>query len=57
MAFWCEIWHFQKYTWKSTKNIRATLIENPLSNRGISSEFSLENQILLTLEQGDRINK
>ena len=41
---------FKNILEKVQKNIRTTLIENPLSNRGISSEFSLENQILLTLE-------
>jgi hypothetical protein len=32
------------------KSIDTYLAENPLSNRGITSDFSIENQVLLTLE-------
>jgi hypothetical protein len=40
-----------EYILKKVQNkINDHLIENPLSNRGISSEFGIENQILLTLE-------
>jgi Helix-turn-helix of DDE superfamily endonuclease len=35
---------------KVQKNIDAFLIENPVSNRGIPASFSIENQVLLTLE-------
>jgi Helix-turn-helix of DDE superfamily endonuclease len=35
---------------KVQKNIDAFLIKNPVSNRGIPASFSIENQVLLTLE-------
>jgi hypothetical protein len=35
---------------KVQEKIDAYLVENPLSNRGVSSNFSIENQVLLTLE-------
>ena len=35
---------------KVQKNEEAYLLNNPISNRGLVSEFSLANQLLLTLE-------
>jgi hypothetical protein len=35
---------------KVQERIKTYLAENPLSNRGVSADFSIENQVLLTLE-------
>ena len=40
---------FEHILKKVQNSIDAFLTQNPLSNRGISSDFSIENQLLLTL--------
>ena len=41
---------FEDILKKVQNNIQQKLTENPLSKRGIDSKFSIENQLLLTLE-------
>jgi Helix-turn-helix of DDE superfamily endonuclease len=41
---------FEHILQKVQNNIDNFLIENPLSNRGIPADFSISNQVLLTLE-------
>lgn len=41
---------FELILQKVQNNINTFLVENPLSNRGITPDFSIANQLLLTLE-------